>query len=75
MRVELTANVTIPVERILDMDRADFLREVESALGSPVPVDALNYKLVGTYGRQELTFAVKGTVDEDVLNEAMSAAG
>lgn len=75
MRVELTANVTIPLERILDMDRADFLREVESALGSPVPVDALNYKLVGTYGRQELTFAVKGTVDEDVLNEAMSAAG
>lgn len=75
MRVELTANVTIPVERFIDMDRSDFLNEVESALGSPVPVDALDYKLVGTYGRQELTFAVRATVDEDALNEAMSAVG
>lgn len=71
MRIELTANVSIPAETLIDMDRSEFLEHLEGALGSPLPVDGLTYNLVGTYGRQELTFAVKGTVDEDTLNESV----
>lgn len=74
MRIELTANVSIPVETFIDMDRTEFLGTLESALGSPAPVEDITYSLVGTYGRQELTFAVKGTVDENALNDALDAA-
>lgn len=71
MRIALTANVSIPTETLIDMDRSEFTEHLEGALGSPLPVDDLTYALVGTYGRQELTFAVKGTVDEDALTNAI----
>lgn len=73
MHIELTSTVDMPTEHLIDLDRAAFLSEIESSLGSPVPVDALNYTVHGT-SEQNITFRVTGTVDEMELNEALGAS-
>lgn len=73
MYIELTSTLPIPTEHLIDMDRAAFLAEIESSLGSPIPVDALNYTVHGT-SEQNITFRVTGTVDEGELNEALGAS-
>lgn len=73
MHIELTSTVDMPTEHLIDLDRAAFLSEIESSLGSPIPVDALTYTVHGT-SEQNITFRVTGTVDEMELNEALDAS-
>lgn len=66
MLIKLEESVAIPLERLIDMDRREFLAEVEAALCALTAVESLNYAVSETT-TDSIVFQVSGSVEEDDL--------